>query len=156
MLPISIGSIISLVTGLGPTISSIGKQIGEYKIQKGQTESQREKNKLDQQIAEAHDRRDVVVAEAGNRLAVFMKGVARGLIIIGPLSYILKISLWDKVVGSFVGCSAKYAGFQPMGFCHTFVTDPLNINLDVTTASILSATIAFYLMYDIASISRRK
>lgn len=151
-----IGTILSLVTGLGPTITSIGKQIGDYKIQKGQTESAREKQKLDQQIAEAHDRRDVIVAEAGNRLAVFMKGIVRGLIIAGPLSYILKISLWDKVIGSFVGCSAKYAGFQPMGYCYTFVTDSLNINLDATTGAILSAAIAFYLMYDIASISRKK
>lgn len=150
MIP-GIGVIISLVTGLGPTISSIGKQIGDYKIQKGQTESAREKQKLDQQIAEAHDRRDVVVAEAGNRLAVFMKGVARGAIIAGPVSVLLKLTLWDKVIGSFHGCAGRYANTH-LQDCVTFVTDAV----DPITWTVIGAACGFYLMYDIASISRRK
>lgn len=148
-----LGTILAFLTALGPSALHLGDQITQYKIQKNNTESQREKNKIDQQIAETNARRDVVVAEAGNRIAVIFKGIARTSIIAGPISYILKISLVDKVIGSFVGCAGKFATPEK---CWMFVTDPLNLNLDTVTASILAAACAFYLMYDIASISRRK
>lgn len=148
-----LGTVLALITGLGPSVLHLGDQITQYKIQKNNTESQREKNKIDQQIQEANARRDVIVAESGNRVAVIMKGIARAAIIAGPISYLLKISLWDKVIGSFVGCSQHHA---TPGSCVSFATDSLNINLDATSASIIAAACAFYLMYDIASISRRK
>lgn len=147
MLPISIGAIISLVTGLGPTVSAIGKQIVGYKIAKDNTESVREKNKIDQQISEAHDRRDIVVAEAGNRVAVVLKGIMRAAIAAGPVSYLLKISLYDKVIGSFYGCTGRIVA----NYCDTFRTDAVDTHIWV----IFGGIVAFYFAYDMYSISRK-
>lgn len=154
MLPISIGAILSLVTGLGPTLSNVGKQISDYKIAKGNTESQREKNKIDQQIDEAHDRRDVIVAEAGNRVAVIMKGVARAALILPAVAILNKLVTWDLVIGSLVGCSKQYVALHP-DRCISFATDPMRFTIEPTIGWIIAAACGFYLMYDIASVSRR-
>lgn len=149
-----LGTVLALITAMGPSVLHLGDQITQYKIQKENTASVREKNKIDQQIQEANARRDVIVAEAGNRVAVIFKGIARAAIIAGPVSYLLKISLWDKVIGSLVGCSQQHVHLHA-DRCVSFATDSLNVNLDPVTASVLAAACGFYLMYDIASISRK-
>lgn len=145
-----LGGILAIITGLGPTVLSLGGKIADYKIQKNNTESQREKNKIDQQIEEAHVRRDMYVAEAGNRVAVIMKGIARGLIIAGPVSVLLKITLWDKVVASFNGCAGRFAASH-MADCSSFVTD----TIDPIAWTVMAGAIAFYLGYDMLAISRK-
>lgn len=150
-----LGTILSIVTGLGPSVLNIGQKIADYKLAKANTANAKEQQLLDQQIQEAHDRRDVLIAEAGNRTATLMKGLIRFLIILGPISYLLKVTFIDKVIGSYYGCAGRYAASH-LEDCTRFVTDPLTFNIDGVTASVIAAACAFYLMYDIASISRKK
>jgi len=56
--------------------------------------------------------------------------------------------MWDKVIGSIVGCTGDTSR---MPECQTYITDPLDSNLWWT----VTAVIAFYLAYDIAARIRR-
>lgn len=68
--------------------------------------------------------RDVAVAAIQGQAAVGVKwwfvDIPQFLIGVAVALYVLKAVVWDKVVGSFVGCS----GHPAHGTCDTFSTDP--------------------------------
>ncbi len=112
-------SILGFVTGLTGPISQITNKILDLQKQRQDAASNLAKAKIDQEIELAHDRRQVLVAEAGSRI----NGYMRALIALGPALYLTKIFLYDKVIGSFLGCSQR--GVE----CPTFNTDALDANL---------------------------
>lgn len=142
-----LGTILAIITGLGPTVVSITGKILDLKSAQTVAQTEVQKAQIGQQISEANDRRDIIVAEAGSRIGLILSGLMRGLIALGPALYLLKVFLWDKVIGSFVGCSGKFVADN----CDTYSTDPLDVNL----WWVVMAVLAFYLAYDIASRIRK-
>lgn len=139
--------ILGWITGLAGPISSIISKISDLQIAKVQASTDQQKAKIDQQIEEAHDRKAVLVAEAGSRVASAINTSFRALLTIGPALYIIKITAWDKVVGSFMGCS----GGANRVDCQIFNTDALK---EPHMWAIIGGIIAFYFMYDIYAKSR--
>lgn len=135
--------ILGFVTGLAGPIASIASKISDLQLAKVQATTNTEKMKIDQQIEEAHDRRMVLIAEAGNRLNSYM----RFFIALGPASLLFKVTFWDKVMGSLVGCTNPTIASQ----CYAFRTDPS----DPQIWTVLIAVIAFYFAYDLAARSRK-
>lgn len=137
-----IPSVLTFLTGLSGTVGKVSDNIKELEVKKVEASSNKEKALIDAQIAEAHDRKDVLVAEAGNRVATMLNGTMRFAIAVGPAALIFKIFLWDKVLGSLYGCRAQVMA----QYCDRFGTDKLDTNL----WAVVTAIIAFYFMYDIA------
>ena len=133
---------LSLITGLAPSLFSLGNKIVDLQAQKAQAKSNAELKQIDQEIEEAHDRRDVLVAEAGNRLATALNVVIRTLLAFSTVVLLSKIFIWDKVIGSLAGCSNIN-----IPSCNIYVTDALDPNL----WHVVIATIAFYFLYDITA-----
>lgn len=136
--------ILGFVTGLAGPIANIASRIVDLQAKKVNAATEIEKARIDQQLEEAHDRKAVLVAEAGNRLAGTLNASMRLAIALGPMTVLTKIFFWDKVVGSFAGCAGE-AG-QNIG-CETFRTDALDTNL----WAVITAVIAFYFVYDLAT-----
>ena len=124
-------TILGLITGLAGPLATLAGQITSLEQAKVAAQSDQERARIDAALQEAHDRRAVLVAEAGSRLNAIM----RGLLAAGPTVYLMKIFIFDKVLGSFLGQTKS-----------VFVTDPLDDNLCKVTL----AVVAFYFVYDMA------
>lgn len=141
-------SILGLLTGLAGPLSSITGKISDLLVARAQARTDQERMKVDQQIEEAHDRKAILVAEAGNRVAGTINASMRLALAVGPAAILLKLMLWDKVIGSFAGC----AGSGGHGLnCASFRTDPLDTNQWM----VITAVIAFYFAYDMMARSRK-
>lgn len=132
-------TILGFITGLAGPISAAVAKIADLNIAKVQAESDIQKAGVDAQIAEAHDRMSVLVAEAGSRI----NAIIRGLIAFGPMTYLNKVFLFDKVLGSFLGHSVDGS---------MFTTDALDSNL----WTVVTVCLSFYFVYDIAASWRKK
>jgi hypothetical protein len=132
-----IPTVLTFLTGLSGTVGKVSDNIKELEIAKESTKSNKEKAIIDAQIQEAHDRKDVLVAEAGSRI----NAVIRACIAIGPGMYVFKYYAIDKVIGSIIGCR----GDDMATYCSRFATDGLNAQMAV----VLTAVIAFYFLYDL-------
>lgn len=130
-------TILTFLTGLSGTVGKVSDNIKDLQIARENTKSNKEKALIDAQIAEAHDRKDVIVAEAGSRI----NSILRGMLAIPPALILYKLLAFDKVIGSLAGCSG--AGGQAVG-CNIFRTDPL----DGYQWGVITAVIAFYFLYD--------
>lgn len=137
-----ITGIIGIITGLAGPIANVIAKISDLKIAQVQASTDQEKMKIDAQINEAHDRMMVLQAEAGSRL----NAIIRGLLAVGPMIFLWKIFVWDKVIGSFMGHSCFH------GECSVFNTDALDSNLWAVVTVVLS----FYFLYDMAASWRKK
>lgn len=132
-----ITAIPGLLSGLFGSINHITDAISNEKIAGLNAKTQEEKIASDERVQTLSARRDVMIAEAGtSRLNIYI----RSLIALGPASVLLKIFLWDKVVGSFAGCS----GAEP-GTCKVFVTDALDPNL----WAVITAVVGFYFLTEV-------
>lgn len=67
-----------------------------------------------------------VQAEAQVQTKWWFAAIPQTLIGLTVAGYVAKCILWDKVLGSFVGCS----GHPPAGTCTTFGTDALGSELN--------------------------
>ena len=130
-------SIPGLISGLFGSINHISDAIANEKIALINAKTQQEQIETTERVKTLEARRDLMIAEAGtSHLNIWI----RSLIAIGPAAVLLKIFLWDKVIGSFVGCS----GHTEPGTCGTFVTDPLDPNL----WQVISVVLGFYFLYE--------
>lgn len=130
-----IPTILTFITGLGGTATSISKDLRDREVARTQAQSNQELRKIDAEIAAVHDRKDVLVAEAGSRL----NSMIRAFIAIGPGVYVFKYFFVDKFLGSLFLCSGD-AG-QAIR-CKIFATDALNTEM----AAVMTAVIAFYFL----------
>lgn len=126
----------SLISGAFGTINGITKGLSDAKIASIKAMTQEEKIEADERVATLQARRDVLVNEPKGSL----NAKIRTVIAIGPASVVLKIFLWDKVIGSVVGCSQA-----PRGTCGIFVTDPLDGNL----WTVVSVVLGFYFVSEV-------
>lgn len=128
-------SIPGLISGLFGSINHITDAISNEKIAGLNARTQEEQIKSNERVRTLEARRDLMIAEAGtSRFNIY----TRTLLALGPASVLLKIFLWDKVVGSFAGCS----GFTPPGTCKMFLTDALDANL----WTVITAVVGFYFL----------
>jgi len=127
-------SLLGLLTGLGGAISSVTSAISNVQIAKINADTDEKRAELQRDEDALHDRRAVLVAEAGSRI----NAVARFLLALGPILYVLKYYAWDKVVGSFLGCAGPGA---PV--CRVFMTDGLSTQMTV----VMTAVLGFYFLY---------
>jgi len=133
---------------LGGPINNVIKNIRYLGVTELITKSSMEKARIKQEIAEAENRKAILIAEAGDRIALMLTATMRTFIAIGPAAFIFKIFMWDKVIGSIVGCTGDT---QLKPECQVYITDPLDSNL----WWVVIAVISFYLAYDIAARIRR-
>jgi hypothetical protein len=100
----------SLISGLFGSINGITNAISNEKIALITAKTQEEQIAANERVATLQQQRDVLIADsAHSNLDLYI----RSFIAIGPGAYILKIFLWDKVLGSWTNGS----------------TDPLDTNL---------------------------
>ncbi|SRR5258705_10463985 len=115
------GAILAFITGLAPAFFQFGSKLVDLQAAKVNAQSEEEKKRIDAQIEEVHDKRAVLVAEAGSRINGFM----RFFLALGPAVILAKIYIWDKTIGPFNGCVGKI----PLPGCEKFNTDALDPNL---------------------------
>lgn len=137
----SLTGIIALITGLAGPLAQAFNKIEDLKMAKLQASTNVEHMHIDGQIAEAHDRAQVLIAEAGSRL----NAIFRAMLAFGPMVYLNKVFVWDKVIGSFTGHSCFH------DVCSVFTTDTLDANLWTVVTVVLS----FYFVYDMAASFRK-
>lgn len=117
------------------TVNGITAAISNERIKKIDAQTEEQKIAADERIKHLEAIRDVRMSKIENPLtALMMFGYG-----VGPLIILSKIYIWDKVIGSFAGCSG------PMGSaleCATFRTDPMDPNL----WWVITAQIAFYFL----------
>lgn len=136
-----VGGIIAFITGLAGPLAQAFNKIEDLKMAKITATTNEQHMQIDGQIAEAHDRAQVLIAEAGSRL----NAIIRGCLAFGPMVYLNKVFVWDKVVGSFTGHSCFH------NVCSVFNTDTLDSNLWTVVTVVLS----FYFVYDLAATFRK-
>jgi len=136
-------SILGFLTGLAGPISTVVGKLADTKMALAKAETDQERNKLKAEIEEIHAQQAVLIAEAGSRINAYF----RAFMALPVALTIWKLLAWDKVVGSFVGCSGRTAP----GTCTTFLTDPLGPDL----WKVMAAVIGFYFLYDIAARFRK-
>ena len=115
-----IPTILTALTGLGSTASSISKDIRDLQIAKEQTKSNQQLREIDAAIQEKTIQKDIIVANAGNRLY----GLIGFIMFLGPAIYAFKYYAVDKVIGSLFGCAGQ-AGSM-LDHCSRFRTDALS------------------------------
>jgi beta-phosphoglucomutase-like phosphatase (HAD superfamily) len=145
-------TILGVLTGLAGPIASFAKSITDLKAQREKAASDSERQKIDAEIREMEARKAAVIAEAGNRVAGAINATIRAALALGPVLYVLKYYAWDKVIGAFAGCANLPKGKPAPDKCATFVTDGLNVEM----AGVLTAVIAFYLLYDLQARFRKR
>lgn len=136
-------SILGFITGLAGPLANIANKIIDLQTLKAQTASNEELARINRDLEEAHDRRAVLIAEAGNRVAGVINSSVRLVLTLGPAAVLLKLLLWDKVIGSLNGCVGE-AGNAAR--CLIYNTD----KLDPYQWGVITAVIAFYFAYDMA------
>lgn len=131
-------TILGWITGLLPAITHALDNLSNLEIAKTQAKSATEIAEIDAKIAAGHDRVMVLQAEAWSRLNMIM----RFLLAFGPMVYLNKLFVFDKVIGSFLGHSK--AGDM-------FSTDSLDSNLWMVVTVVLS----FYFVNDMVDAWRK-
>lgn len=127
-------TILTTLTGLGGYFKSITDDLTNVQIAKVNATTEQEKADLSRQEQELHDKRAVLIAEAGSRI----NAIQRCLLAAGPTVVLLKLLVWDKSIGPFFGC----VGHVPAGTCKMFTTDALDPNL----WWVVTAVIGFYFL----------
>jgi hypothetical protein len=122
---------LGLLLGALNPISQITGQIANAKIALHNAETDQDRIAAEERVKTLEARKAVLIAESGSRLNSFM----RAALAVGPMLYLNKIFIWDKVLGGLT------AGR----------TDPIDANL----WNVIIAVIGFYVLYDMAARLKR-
>lgn len=125
-----------MISGMFGTIDNITKAISNEKINARNAQTEEERIASDERVKSLEAKRDLMVVESGVTRANIMVRSAAAV----PIVIVLwKLLVWDKVVGSLVGCARA-----AKGTCNTFVTDPLDEN----QWKIVMIILGFYFLYE--------
>ena len=131
-----ITAIPALISGLFGTVNGITKAIADEKIAGINATTEQERIHSDERVQTLQSRRDLMIAEAGvSKLNIIVRS-AMGLSVAIVL---FKLLVWDKVIGSLVGCSQA-----ARGTCGSFTTDPFDDN----QWKIIMIVVGFYFLYE--------
>lgn len=132
-------SLLGIAPAAFHTFDGITAAISDTKIAQIKATTDEEKTRLDTRMQILQARAQVLIAEAPTTAGIWNARM-RILVALGPTSIILKLSFWDKVIGSLVGCSGK----TPEGTCGAFITDPIDAHIWAAVAAVTG----FYLLAD--------
>lgn len=132
--------ILGFVTGLAGPIANVTSQIIGLKKAREDAKTKVELANIDSELQQVHDRKAVLIAEAGDRIALLTNMGIRTIIALAAASVIVKLMFWDKVVGSFYSCTGSAA--RELLSCETFRTDPLDTN----QWAVITAVLGFYFL----------
>jgi len=126
-------------SGMFGTINGITNAISNQKIAAINATTEQEKIAAQERVTTLQARRDVLIAEAGSgsRINLIIRA-AFGLV---GLSVVAKLYFWDKVIGSFAGCSQALRGT-----CLQFTTDPIDDN----GWKLISIIVGFYFLTEVS------
>lgn len=128
-----------LISGAFGTINGITSAIANEKLAVITAGTEKERIGAQERVSTLEARRDVLIADASHgSIDIWI----RALCAIGPAGYLVKIFLWDKVVGSIVGC----VGRTEPGTCTSYTTDPLDPNL----WQVVMVVLGFYFLSETA------
>lgn len=131
-----LGSILGFLTGLGPIIGNLGGRYLDLQKAKEQTKSNEKLAEINAEITAIQDRRAVLIAEAGSRLAGGINASVRLLLALAIASPLIKMMAWDRTIGSFMGCAGRLGG--SLDKCTTFRTDAMSdIEIYAVTAVLM-------------------
>lgn len=108
-------SIFAGLVGLAPSLFNIFNKLTDLKIAQVNAQTDVQKAEINEQIEEVHSKQAALTALIGNRItavAVTILLLAFGL---STAIVFMKLTIWDKVVGSFFGYTRDM-----------FTTDPLD------------------------------
>lgn len=129
---------LSLIPGLFNTVNGITNAISNERLKLIDAKTDQQKIAAQERINALQAKRDVMIAESGSSK---INAVMRACLA-APVAIVLgKIYIWDKVIGSLSGCSGLLG--QALE-CSVYRTDPLDPNL----WNVITATIAFYFLYE--------
>lgn len=135
-----LGLILPFLTGLLGPAAEIANRITALKEARVKADSDKELAKINSELEQVHDRKAVLLAEAGNRISGAINAVTRAMVMWGfCIPILIKYGFWDKVIGSFYGCATR-SPWNVIDRCYTFETDGLDPNM----WWIVLAGIAFY------------
>lgn len=118
--------------GLVDPVSRVAEQIAKAKVASLDATTQQERIAADERVRTLEARRDVLLANAANRIDTWTRaGLASPVIVI-----MWKILVWDKALGQWTRGH----------------TDPLDVNL----WWFISVVVAFYFLASAVTIARRK
>jgi hypothetical protein len=141
-----IGALPALISGMFGTINGITNAISNQKIAAINAKTEEERITANEKVLTLQARRDVLIGEAGSGSRINL--IMRSCFAMVALIVVFKLYVWDKVVGSLVGCSQAIRGT-----CGAFTTDPLDDN----AWKIIAAVIGFYFVTEITlAITRKK
>ncbi len=133
-----LSAVSGIFTGLFGTINGVTKALGDAKIAAINAGTAEEKIHADERVSMLTARRDVLIAEAGSGSRINL--IIRAAFALVVLIVFIKLYVWDKVIGSLVGCSQAAAGT-----CGMFTTDPFDDNW----WKIASVVLGFYFVSEI-------
>ena len=113
--------VLGVIPAVLNTVDGIEKEISNEKLAQISATTDQARIASQERIDALQARANILIAEAATP-AGQLNAKMRALAAAGPISLILKLSLWDKVIGSFAGCSGKTAP----GTCGIFITDPID------------------------------
>lgn len=132
-----IGDLISIIPNAFHTVDNITNAISNEKINARNATTEDERTHANERVKSLEARRDLMIAEAPtSRTNLIVRAVAAS----PAIAVIWKLMLWDKVMGSLVGCSQA-----PFGTCKIFTTDQLDDN----QWKIISIVYGFYFLYEL-------
>jgi cadmium resistance protein CadD (predicted permease) len=133
-----LASLPGILSGLFGTLNGITAAISNEKINAQNAATEQERIHAQERVNTLQARRDLMIAEsAHSNLNIIVRSFIGGAVAI----VLVKLLVWDKVVGSLVGCAGK-AGAALR--CATFNTDPLDDN----QWKVISVVVGFYFLYE--------
>lgn len=128
--------LLGLIPGALNTINGVTNALSNQKIAALKAKTDEDRIAAEERIKILEARRDALMnAQTRSKFPIFVQSCL-GMIAVIILA---KMGLWDKVVGSFLGCAGEAGKFPG---CETFRTDPLGT--DLTT--LVGGSLAFYLL----------
>jgi hypothetical protein len=138
--------ILGILPSAFKSIDNVTNAIANERLKQIQAKTDQEKIAAEERIHTLEAQRDALVAETQRSKAPIYIQTAVGAFV---ATVIGKLLVWDKVVGSLMGCAGA-AGNAPS--CAWFTTDPLGDDLRWITMTV----IGFYFLASTASILKNK
>jgi len=130
--------LLSLIPGLFNTVNGITAAISNERLKLIDAKTDQQRIVSEERITSLQAKRDVLVAESGRSS---FNAYCRGSIGLFVSLLLGKLLFWDKVVGSWSGCSGEMGRALE---CSVFRTDPLDAN----QWGVITAVIGFYFLYE--------
>jgi hypothetical protein len=128
-----------LISGVFGTINGLTAAISNQKIAVINAATEEERIHAQERVNTLQSRRDVLIAEAGSGSRINL--IMRSCFAVAALIVVIKLYVWDKVIGSLVGCSQA-----AHGTCGAFTTDTIDDN----GWKIITMVMGFYFISEVS------